>query len=87
MLLATLLPQRSGACRAYAVEAIALANDEIRRLAENERVPLVDLYSAFGGEPDPYVSVPDGLHPNALGYEKMAQAFFDSIRKTLEAPR
>jgi lysophospholipase L1-like esterase len=85
--LATLTPQRSGACRAYAADAIPVANDQIRRLAASERVPVVDLYAAFGGGPDPYVSIPDGLHPNAMGYAKIAEAFFEAIRSALEISR
>ena len=43
------------------------------------------MFDGFGGSPDPYIDV-DGLHPNQLGYEKMAHVFFDAIRTTLENP-
>jgi lysophospholipase L1-like esterase len=82
----TLLPQQTGACRAYAPNAIATANDSIRAMVAAERLTLVDIYGAFGGVPGPYLGL-DGLHPNQLGYQKIAQTFFDAIKSTLEVPR
>ena len=84
----TLLPQRAGACRAYAPEYIAPANDLIRVMvaAEGAGVTLVDLYNAFGGVADDLLS-PDGLHPNDAGYQRMAQDFFENIQQRLETMR
>lgn len=81
--LTTLLPERAGGSRASALPAITEANLQIRLLALREHVTLVDLYQGFGGSPDPYIDT-DGLHPNELGYQKIAQLFFDAIRSTLE---
>ena len=81
--LATLLPERAGGSRAGALPAIPEANNQIRLLASGEHVTLVDLYEGFGGNPDPYIDI-DGLHPNELGYQKIAQLFFDAIRTSLE---
>jgi lysophospholipase L1-like esterase len=83
VLLGTLLPQQAGGCRAYAPSLIAPTNEQIRALAVSDGVVLVDLNQAFGAVPGQYMSF-DGLHPNALGYDKMAQTFFDSIRTTFE---
>lgn len=79
----TLLPERPGGLRAGHPELIVPANDEIRRLAIAEGVTLVDLYQAFGGTPDPLIDA-DGLHPNAMGYQKMGETFFTTIRSKLE---
>ncbi len=81
----TLLPERPGGLRAGHPELIVPANDEIRRLAVAEGATLVDLYQAFGGTPDPLIDA-DGLHPTAMGYQKMGETFFTAIRATLELP-
>jgi lysophospholipase L1-like esterase len=87
VLLATLPPTREGSPKgASAFPLIPEANARIRSLATSEGVTLVDLYEGFGGHADPYIDV-DGLHPNALGYQKMAEIFFDVIRGRLEAPQ
>ena len=84
--IATLLPQQSGACRGYSVNQMASANDQIRAMVAADRHVLVDLYEAFGGAAAPYIGV-DGLHPNQLGYQKIAQTFLETIRTRLEVPR
>jgi lysophospholipase L1-like esterase len=85
--LGTLLPVDRNGCRGGAAfDLVGPANDEIRALAANEGVTLVDLHAGFGGVPGPYLGF-DGLHPNELGYEKMAQTFLSAIRTTLEQPR
>jgi lysophospholipase L1-like esterase len=85
--LATLLPARAtgtpSARGRTAMPLIPAANDQIRQLAASQGEVLVDLYQGFNGNPDPYIDT-DGLHPNALGYEKIAELFFDAIRTNLE---
>lgn len=83
--LGTLLPERSGACRAFAPERIAPANASIRAMAAGEGVVLVDLYEAFLGKEGSLLDQ-DGLHPSVAGYATMAETFFDAIRARLEAP-
>jgi lysophospholipase L1-like esterase len=85
--LGTLLPQRPGGFRASAVASIVPANNLIRSMAaaEGAGVVLVDLYQAFDGQTDTLLGA-DGLHPNDLGYQKMAETFFAAIRARLEAP-
>jgi lysophospholipase L1-like esterase len=83
--LGTILPERVGACRAFGPERIPPANVEIRALAARENVALVDLYQAFVGQESTLLDQ-DGLHPSVAGYARMAEAFFDAIRATLEAP-
>lgn len=83
VLLGTMLPQRVGACRGYAPADIAPMNDAIRAMAANSGATLVDLYQAFGGVADPYIGI-DGLHPNASGYQQMANTFFQTIQSKYE---
>ena len=87
--LATLTPVRAGGVPVprgdKPLPLIPGANTQIRLLAQSERVVLVDLFEGFGGSPDPYIDV-DGLHPNAAGYQKIGQIFFDVIRTSLELP-
>lgn len=83
--LATLPPERPGAPRAFAPGAIDPTNDQIRAMASAEGAVLVDLNRDFNGEVDLLLG-PDGLHPNAAGYQRMADSFFRAIKATLEEP-
>ena len=84
---ATLLPERPGGCRAYDYsedyDDIIEANVQIRRMIGTEGAILVDLYEAFNGRTGMLIGE-DGLHPSAAGYQRMAAAFFDAIKKNLE---
>lgn len=80
---ATLLPQRAGAQRAFAVGSIEPMNTRIRQMAAAEGAILVDLYQGFGGSPDPWVGS-DGLHPTEAGMGRIAELFFNAIRERLE---
>jgi lysophospholipase L1-like esterase len=84
---ATLLPERPGGCRAYDYsedyDDIIEANVQIRRMIGTEGAILVDLYEAFNGRTAVLIGE-DGLHPSAAGYQRIAQTFFDAIKKTLE---
>jgi lysophospholipase L1-like esterase len=88
--LATLPPVRAGGTpKARGDAALPLlpeANAQIRQVAQSEHATLVDLYTGFGSSPDPYIDS-DGLHPTEMGYQKMAQIFFDAIQANLELPR
>jgi lysophospholipase L1-like esterase len=84
--IATLTPMRAGGPHGdRALPLIPEANTQIRQMAAGEGASLVDLYAGVGGGPDPYIGT-DGLHPNEMGYEKIAQIFFDAIRANLEQP-
>jgi lysophospholipase L1-like esterase len=56
-------------------------NPAIRELAAQKGVTLADQYAAvIGGWPTPYADSPgDGLHPNQVGYNVMAQTWFTAI--------
>jgi lysophospholipase L1-like esterase len=58
-------------------------NDGLRSIAASENAVLVDLYSAFNGDTTTLIDC-DGLHPTALGYQRIADTFLASIRQTLE---
>ena len=56
----------------------------IKTLAGNEGVPLVDVYGAFGTNAPTLIGF-DGLHPNAAGYQLIADTFFAAIKTVLES--
>jgi lysophospholipase L1-like esterase len=76
-------PQRAGGLRAGGAAYVVPLNQQLVGLAQRDGVPLVDVYTALNAALDANIGW-DGLHPTAQGYEVMAQAFFDSIRTTLE---
>jgi lysophospholipase L1-like esterase len=85
VLLGTLLPERDGACRAFAPERIVPANVQIRAVAAREGAVLVDLYQQFVGQEAALLDE-DGLHPSVAGYARIAETFFNRIRETFETP-
>jgi len=86
--LATIPPMDPSACvpvcRGLAWSLVSGFNDNVRALATSENVPLVDVYLGFNGNLG--LLGPDGLHPDADGYAKIADLFFASIKQTLEVP-
>jgi lysophospholipase L1-like esterase len=86
--LATIPPMNPAACvpvcRGLAWSLVSGFNDGVRTLATTEGVTLVDVYQGFGGNFS--LLGPDGLHPAADGYAKIADLFFTAIKQTLETP-
>jgi lysophospholipase L1-like esterase len=80
--LATIPPMNPAGPRGFSWDLVAGFNDRIRGIAASENVTLVDVYNAFNG--DLSLLSGDGLHPNASGYERIANTFFESIKATLE---
>jgi lysophospholipase L1-like esterase len=59
--------------------AVQSYNDQLRAVAANNSIPLVDFYAAFTGDPEAsydstlgLIHVPEGLHPTPAGYDLMA---------------
>jgi len=83
VIMASLPPARPGSSLGGPVAALVPElNQGIRRMAERQRVLFADVHAAFGG--DLSLLGPDGLHPTAAGYERMAQAVFEVIRANFE---
>ena len=84
-LLATIPPMDPAGVRGavFGAELVPGFNDRIRSVAAAETVALVDVYQAFGG--NLALLSADGVHPNAGGYQKIADTFFASIKSTAEA--
>ncbi len=81
--IATLSPPNVQATRGLSNSLITRFNDGLRDIARGEGAVLVDLYQAMAGDANRYNS-DDGLHPNEVGYRKMAETFFGVIRVELE---
>jgi lysophospholipase L1-like esterase len=86
VLISTLLPYGDGFQSCAAMNAtVRETNDLIRGVAAAEGALLVDPYAAFAADLDRLMGS-DGLHPTVAGHEALGAAFFDVIRKNLEAP-
>ncbi|MGM5472809.1 GDSL-type esterase/lipase family protein [Bacillus pumilus] len=57
-------------------------NHQLRSLAANPHVEVVDVYRAFEGHEHEYLSI-DQFHPNHKGYEAMAKILFQQSCKQL----
>jgi len=86
--LATIPPENPAACcpidRGRPSALVPGLNDRIRKLADDQHVPLVDVYQALNTDISTYIG-PDGLHPTIQGYAKIADTFLQTIQQTLEA--
>jgi lysophospholipase L1-like esterase len=85
VLLANFPPQNPNGSRGGGAEAVIELNNEIAALASDEGVVLVDLYGGLGGTPTGSIGV-DGLHPTDGGYTKIANIWYDAIRRVYEQP-
>ena len=85
VLLATIPPEQPGGVpdRGLAYSLVPGFNDQVRALAAEQQVALADVYGALNGDVGTYIG-PDGLHPTAPGYAKIADTFFDVIKQALE---
>ncbi len=84
--LATIPPEQDGCCptnRGLGSSLVPGFNDLVRALADEQKVPLVDVYAALSDNVNTYIG-PDGLHPTAAGYAQIADTFFRKIKETLE---
>jgi lysophospholipase L1-like esterase len=80
--LATPTPGRPGNRQIQPILLLDYAN-RMRAVAAQEGVPLVDLYGLMLPDAQRYIGV-DGLHPNELGYARIADLFFQAIQSAFE---
>ncbi len=80
--LATPTPGRPGNRQ---IQPILLVDysQRMRQVAAQEGVTLVDIYTSMLPDVNRYIGV-DGLHPNELGYARIADLFFQAIQANLE---
>ena len=85
--LGTLPPANPNGCcplnRGLAWSLVPGFNDRLRDLASSEGIPLADVYQAFNGDVTTLIG-PDGLHPTAAGYDRIASTFAAAIRTGFE---
>ena len=82
-IIGTYPPVNPGGFRVFAVENIARLNDVIRQEAKEKNVMIADHETAAAGDYRGQGS--DGVHPNNIGYETMAETWFEAIVEALEA--
>ena len=82
-IIGTYPPVNPDGFRVFAIENIARLNVVIRQEAKGKNVVIADHEKAaakdFRGQGS------DGVHPNNIGYETMAQTWFETIEEALEA--
>ena len=83
--LGTLPPGRPGGTKSIAPLLLTDYNNRMRAAASTGGATLVDINAALATDVFRYMGV-DGLHPNELGYAKMAETFFNVIRAQFENP-
>ncbi len=83
--LATLPPGRPGGTKSIAPLLLTDYNNRMRSVAASGGATLVDINAALATDVFRYMGV-DGLHPNELGYAKIAETFFNAIRAQFENP-
>jgi len=81
-MLATIPPMNPAGRRGAGAPLVPSLNDRIYQVGAAEGLAIVDVYAAFNGNLT--LLGDDGLHPNAAGYQVIAQAFADAIKSALE---
>jgi lysophospholipase L1-like esterase len=81
--LATPVPGRPGGNRTIQTVLLVDYANRMRRVAEQQGVTLVDLYSLLLPDVQRYIGV-DGLHPNEAGYARIAELFGQEIIRQFE---
>ena len=80
--LCTLPPTKPGR-RNIPLGIVQAANDRIRGLARSEGAAVIDLFTPLLQDLDVNIG-PDGLHPTATGYRRIAETVFEALRADLE---
>jgi lysophospholipase L1-like esterase len=82
---ATFPPQRASGSLGGRAALVPNLNAGIRDMARTQGFALVDLEAAFGSDISQLIG-PDGLHPTAAGYVRIADTFFDALKQALDRP-
>lgn len=83
VMLATFPPVRSGIRGDMARPYIEPVNNQVRALAAQKGVILVDLHAAMVGQESTLIG-DDGLHPTVAGYRRIAETFATAIKNAFE---
>jgi lysophospholipase L1-like esterase len=83
--IASLTPPRAGGKNALPADWVTNLNGRLRSVAAGENAVFVDLYQALVSNVTTYIGS-DGLHPTELGYQRIAETFFNAIQGTLQNP-
>lgn len=83
--IATIAPGRPGLSKTIAPFLITDYNNRMRTVAATEGAILVDVNGALSSDVNRFIGI-DGLHPNELGYARIAETFFAAIRAEFEVP-
>lgn len=83
IMLATFPPVRAGVRGSLAQPYIDPINTQVRSLATQKGVILVDLHAAMVGQEQTLIG-DDGLHPTVAGYRRIAETFLSAIRNAFE---
>ena len=78
---ATLPPLGPGG-KANCPECVEPLNERVRAMVAAKGAILVDVHAAWAGRTG--LMGADGIHPTEEGYQVIAEAFFEAIRRTLE---
>jgi lysophospholipase L1-like esterase len=90
--LATIIPRKDWRWdRAVYRDRIYGINDNIRRIAQNLKLPFVDMFETYFNFPESEggwtALLSDDVHPNERGYEVMTQAWWNEIRNVPFPPQ
>jgi lysophospholipase L1-like esterase len=73
----------------FAAQRVRWDNADLREcsaiaaeVAAEHGLIFIDQVAALGQEPDPGLYLPDGLHPNALGHERMLRALLEALTRS-----
>jgi len=81
-LIATIIPRSDLFWNLGIRDRTLLFNKLLKKIVPSYSLPLADQYGIFMDFPDGYLNLfSDGAHPNELGYELMAETWFENIKK------
>jgi lysophospholipase L1-like esterase len=83
--IASLTPPRAGGRNTLPADLVTTLNGRLRTVAAGENAVFVDLYQALVSNVSLYIGS-DGLHPTEVGYQRIAETFFNAIQLTLQNP-